>query len=241
VKSILNLPRLGNAPSDPFPPTSAALVSPRGLLAWGGDLHPERLLLAYRQGIFPWYSEGQPILWWSPAPRCVILPGDIHCSRRTRRRYNRGDWRLTCDTAFQDVIEHCAEPRAYESATWITRDMIRAFEQLHEMGHAHSVEVWDDGSLAGGIYGLSMGGIFFGESMFSLRPDASKIALIALCRQLEQWGYGILDCQVGNPHLYSMGATDMPRAAFEHHLRDLTTIARPAGSWSARFTFEPRW
>jgi len=241
MKSGIKLPRLGGNPLDPFPPTSAALESPNGLLAWGGGLEPARLLAAYRMGIFPWYTQGEPILWWSPAPRCVIFPDRVHLSRRTRRRYNSGNYMLTVDTAFSAVIAACAAPRDHEAGTWITPEMIQAYVELHRLGHAHSLEVWRDGQLVGGIYGIAMGSVFFGESMFSRQTDASKLALVALCKLLEEWGYGLLDCQVGNPHLFSMGAVELGRERFERTLAELTRDTRPAESWRDRFRFAARW
>lgn len=236
-----NLPRLDDEPRGSFPPTSEALESPNGLLAWGGDLQVERLLRAYRAGIFPWYTPGQPILWWSPAPRCVIFPGQVHLSKRTRRRYNSGNCHLTMDVAFAEVIRACAGPRRHESGTWITGDMMKAYYQLHRLGHAHSLEVWEGDVLAGGIYGLAIGSIFFGESMFSHKTDASKIALVALCRQLEQWGFGLLDCQVGNPHLFSMGAVEISRKVFEKRLAQGVADDRPSKNWKDQAHFEDRW
>jgi leucyl/phenylalanyl-tRNA--protein transferase len=245
LKSILDLPRLGADPGAPFPPGSEALDAPNGLLAWGGDLHPQRLLAAYRAGIFPWYSDGQPVLWWSPAPRCVIFPAEVHLSRRTRRRYNSGCYRLSADHAFEQVISACAEPRGRDGqpdhGTWITPDMLAAYQELHRMGHAHSVEVWRNDTLCGGIYGLAIGAVFFGESMFSRSDDASKIALVALCRLLVQWDYGLLDCQVGNPHLFRMGAVEIGRKAFERCLSLLRDEPRAPGSWRDRATFAERW
>jgi leucyl/phenylalanyl-tRNA--protein transferase len=241
MRSILDLPRLGDDPAAPFPQPCEALTSPNGLLAWGGDLHPQRLLRAYRRGIFPWYSAGQPVLWWSPAPRCVIFPGQVHLSRRTRRRYNSGIYQLSADTAFEAVITACAEPRSYESGTWITPEMRQAYTRLHHLGFAHSVEVWGDGGLCGGIYGLAIGSAFFGESMFSRSPDASKIALVALCRQLAEWGYGLLDCQVGNPHLFRMGAVEISRETYEDWLEYLLPLQQPAGAWTDRVDFDRRW
>jgi leucyl/phenylalanyl-tRNA--protein transferase len=245
MKSILDLARLDDDPGAPFPATREALDSPNGLLAWGGDLSPRRLLSAYRAGIFPWYSEGQPILWWSPAPRCVILPPEVHLSRRTRRRYNTGVYRLSADTAFEQVVSGCAGPRDYDRGTWITDDLREAFARLHDMGYAHSVEVWQDGALVGGIYGLAIGSAFFGESMFRRSVDASKIALVALCRLLVEWGYGLLDCQVGNPHLFRMGAVEMDRAEFEYRLNALVEAPRESSvesrSWRDRARFEDRW
>jgi leucyl/phenylalanyl-tRNA--protein transferase len=241
VRSILDLPRLGEHPDAPFPPTSEALEAPNGLLAWGGDLEPRRLLRAYRAGIFPWYSEGQPVLWWSPAPRCVIVPARVHLSRRTRRRYNQGQYHLTADTAFDAVVSACGEPRGEEIGTWITRAMREAYGSLHVMGFAHSVEVWNGDALVGGIYGLSVGSLFFGESMFSRCTDASKMALIALCRHLQAENYGLLDCQVANPHLFRMGAEELPRAAFEEQLETLVNVDRAPGSWKDCFRCENRW
>ena len=241
MRNIIDLPRLDDDSGAPFPPVSQALDSPNGLLAWGGDLQPQRLLTAYRCGIFPWYSEGQPILWWSPAPRCVIFPDRVHLSTRTRRRYNSSAYHLTIDSAFTEVISACAEPRAQESSTWITSDMLEAYGRLHRRGHAHSLEVWEDEVLVGGIYGLALGSVFFGESMFSRKTDASKIALVALCRQLQRQGYGLLDCQVGNPHLFSMGAEDISRNAFETLLKKLTEDSRSAASWKDHCVFENRW
>ncbi|RPH96880.1 MAG: leucyl/phenylalanyl-tRNA--protein transferase [Lysobacterales bacterium] len=250
---MVDLPRLGADPAAPFPPVSEALDAPNGLLAWGGDLHPQRLLAAYRAGIFPWYSEGQPVLWWSPAPRCVIFPAEVHLSRRTRRRYNSGCYSLTADHAFDGVLAACAEPRGRDDeqdrGTWITPDMQAAYRRLHRLGHAHSIEVWQDGVLCGGIYGLAIGAAFFGESMFSRSVDASKIALVALCRLLVSWEFGLLDCQVGSPHLFRMGAVEIGRKAFGRCLallldetRQPTTRpnTRP-GSWRDRASFAERW
>lgn len=245
MKSILDLPRLGDDPTAPFPPTREALESPNGLLAWGGVLDPQRLLGAYRHGIFPWYSAGQPVLWWSPAPRCVIFPAEIHLSQRTRRRYNSGIYHLTADAAFDRVMEGCAAPRRYDRGTWITDELRTAFGRLHGMGYAHSIEVWEGDELVGGIYGLAIGAVFFGESMFHRRVDASKIALIALCRLLVDEGYGLLDCQVGNPHLYRMGAVNLERRAFEDALSlllaDVGDGSQDTGSWADNVTFEARW
>lgn len=235
------IPRLGDEPDSPFPPTSNALAEPNGLLAAGGDLSPQRLLAAYRLGIFPWYSAGSPILWWSPSPRCVIVPDRIYLSRRTRRRYNSGRYRLSLDTAFAEVVRACAEPRPGEDGTWITPDMEQAYNDLHGMGHAHSLEVWLDGALAGGIYGLAIGAAFFGESMFSRRTDGSKIALVALCRLMESAGMRLLDCQVVNPHLERMDAEEWPRDRFESEL--LRCVHEPARfpPTGTSIAFEPRW
>lgn len=231
------IPILARDPESPFPPTEQALDYPQGLLAVGGDLSPARLINAYRQGIFPWYAEGQPILWWSPAPRCVIVPDQVHVSRRLRRRYNQGRFSLAADQAFAQVIEACAAPRRDQPETWITPEMQAAYIRLHEMGIAHSVEVSIDGELAGGIYGLALGRVFFGESMFSKHVDASKLALVALCWQLHRWGFTLLDCQVSNPHLLSMGAREISRGAFNRYLGS----AREPDRWGADFRSAERW
>jgi leucyl/phenylalanyl-tRNA--protein transferase len=203
----------------------------------GGDLSPTRLVNAYRHGIFPWYSDDQPILWWSPAPRCVLYPHAVHISRRLRRHYNQGRFSLTADQAFARVITACAGPRRDHDGTWITDEMLAAYIRLHELGVAHSVEVWIDDELAGGIYGLALGQVFFGESMFSKHQDASKIALVALCRQLQQWNFSLLDCQISNPHLLSMGARDISRVEFDQHLK---TAIGP-DQWRKDFSCTERW
>ena len=241
MSRALQLPRLADDPHGPFPPTSKARRSPNGLLAWGGDLHPERVLKAYRMGVFPWFEEGQPPLWWSPAPRCVLFPPEVYTSRRTRRRFNTGRYRITADTAFDDVIAGCAEPRKAEESTWITAEMRDAYSELHRMGYAHSVEVWGEDVLIGGIYGLLIGRIFFGESMFSRATDTSKIALIALCRHLEHESIDLLDCQVGNPHLYRMGARDITRKEFELRLEQLVGEPAMKGPWTDVFHLDSRW
>ncbi len=241
MSGILDLPRLDTDPRSPFPAPGEALQSPNGLLAWGGDLHPDRLLRAYREGTFPWYSEGQPILWWNPAPRCVIFPSKVHLSRRTRRRYNSGVFRLSVDLDFESVIEACADPRGDGQGTWITRNMKKAYVELHRSGHAHSLEVWKGDELAGGIYGLSLGRVFFGESMFSRRTDASKIALVALCRLIAAHGYAVLDCQVGNPHLFSMGAEQISREAFQSLLAAGVHDTENVLDWGHPGAFDERW
>ncbi len=231
------IPILGKDPESPFPPTGNALDYPPGLLAAGGDLHPVRLISAYRLGIFPWYSEGQPILWWSPAPRCVIFPSLVHVSRRLRRVHNQGRFKLTIDQAFGDVIESCAGPRPGQNGTWITAEMQSAYIKLHELGVAHSLEVWADDDLAGGIYGLSLGQVFFGESMFSRTRDASKVALVALCKHLQRRGFSLLDCQVSNAHLQSMGAVEISRSRFEKHLPKTAEPTR----WDTGLEVAERW
>ena len=230
------IPILGSDPESPFPSTDQALEQPPGLLAVGGDLSPTRLINAYRQGIFPWYSDEQPILWWSPAPRCVIYPDAVHVSRRLRRRYNQGQFTLSVDQVFSEVIEACAAPRQDYEGTWITAEMKSAYIRLHEMGVAHSIEVRIDDELAGGIYGLALGSVFFGESMFSKREDTSKIALVALCRQLQEWDFTLLDCQVSNPHLLSMGADEITREDFERYL----VTANGPSHWKHNFCFAKR-
>ncbi len=239
--SEFQLAMLGSDANAPFPPTEWALQRPNGLLAWGGGLEPERLLRAYRQGIFPWYSEDEPILWWTPDPRCVLFPLQVHVSSRTRRRFNSGCYRITADTAFANVMAGCAEPRQGVAGTWISAEIIAAYVELHRQGIAHSVEVWQDQQLAGGIYGMALGKVFFGESMFSRAVDASKIALVALCRQLQQWSFGLLDCQVTNPHLLSMGAMEIPRAEFEFHIAQLLAQSATSGKWQSSFEVAKRW
>jgi len=231
------IPILSSDPESPFPPTEQALDNPPGLLAAGGDLSPARLVNAYRHGIFPWYSEGQPILWWSPAPRCVLYPQAVHVSRRLKRRFNQGQFTLTADQAFARVITACAGPRRDHDETWITDEMLEAYVRLHELGIAHSVEVWADNELVGGIYGLALGKVFFGESMFSNYQDASKVAMIALCRQLDLWNFSLLDCQISNPHLLSMGAEEISRAVFHQHLK----AATEADHWKQDFNYATRW
>jgi len=204
--------------NDPFPPIDQALEDPNGLLAAGGDLTPERLVSAYRMGIFPWYSPGEPILWWSPSPRCVITPDELHVSRSMRKRLKKDDYTVQFDKNFAAVIAACSEPRKGEDGTWITRDIQNAYNQLHQLGIAHSVEVYMDGELVGGLYGLAIGKLFFGESMFSRKRDASKIALIKMVEQLEKWGYALIDCQVSNEHLFSLGAYEISRESFQNYL-----------------------
>ena len=201
-------------PLQGFPDPALAEREPDGLLAVGGDLSPERLLSAYRHGIFPWYSEDQPILWWSPDPRMALLPDRLHVSRSLRKTLRRGLFDVSFDRDFAAVIRGCAAPRPGADGTWILPDMIAAYERLFALGHAHSMEVWNNGELVGGLYGLSIGKAFFGESMFSRADDASKTAMAALCRFLGERDFQIIDCQVFNPHLQRMGAAQMPRPRF---------------------------
>ncbi|WP_372966080.1 leucyl/phenylalanyl-tRNA--protein transferase [Marinobacter sp.] len=196
-----------------FPPAEEALEDPDGLLAVGGDLSADRLLLAYQNGIFPWFSDDQPILWWSPNPRCVLIPGEIHVSRSLRRTLNQQKFQITADRCFSRVIRLCAAVRA--EGTWITDEMVEAYTQLHRIGVAHSIEAWNqDGELVGGMYGVALGQCFFGESMFSLETNASKALMVHLANQLRTWGYQIMDCQVESSHLLTMGARNIPRAEF---------------------------
>ena len=214
-----------------FPPLSDALHEPNGLLAVGGDLSVETLLDAYRRGIFPWYSAGQPILWWSPDPRAVLVPADIHISRSLAKRMRNGGFEFCCDRDFAAVVDACAAPRRHQSETWITAEMRSAYLALHRAGHAHSIECRVDGQLCGGLYGVAIGQVFFGESMFSRARDASKVVMVTLCRWLCAWGYELLDCQVHTAHLASLGARPMPRAAFAAQLTALTATAPRGQAW----------
>ena len=217
--------------TDPFPPVARALEEPNGLLAAGADLSVARLLEAYGSGIFPWYSEGQPPLWWSPDPRMALVPGEFRTPRSLRKRLAKRDYEIRADTAFEDVIRSCAAPRAGRESTWITDEMIAAYTRLHREGYAHSVETWIGGELAGGLYGVALGRMFFGESMFALRPDASKLALAHLVRQLERWGCGLIDCQMATTHLARFGAREIPRAEFMRRLANLVNYPATARTW----------
>lgn len=223
------LPWLGKG--DPFPPVEYALSDPNGLLAVGGDLSPERLLDAYARGIFPWFCEGDPLLWWSPDPRSVLYLDELHVSRSLRKVVRSGRYTVTFDTAFEDVMRGCAAPRNGEEGTWITDEMAAAYAALAARGYAHSVEAWSGGQLAGGLYGVSLGRMFFGESMFARRPDASKTALLALVRQLERWGFSLIDCQMTTAHLNSLGARAIPRASFLEEVAQLTAQPGRPGPW----------
>jgi leucyl/phenylalanyl-tRNA--protein transferase len=229
---VIRIPILRPDVIEPFPPVESALREPDGLLAAGGDLSPERLLDAYRHGIFPWYSNGEPILWWSPDPRTVFATDRMHVSARMRRWLRQCDWTIHADGAFADVMRACAAPRRRQSTTWITTEMFDAYCRLHELGYAHSVEVRNvTGSLAGGIYGVAIGRVFFGESMFSAETNGSKVALIALCRVLNDWGFLLLDAQVESTHLTALGAFAMPRSAFVAHVARACADPFPPGSW----------
>lgn len=205
-----------------FPSPNLALKEPNGLLAFGGDLSPERLLLAYEQGIFPWFNEDEPPLWWSPAPRMVLYPADIKISRSLNKRLKREEFQISFDTCFAKVINQCAISRQATTGTWISADIQTAYNQLHQQGYAHSVEVWQDKQLVGGLYGLALGGIFFGESMFSQVSDASKIALVKLSQHLQQQGFSLIDCQVYSDHLASLGAAEISRELFLQTLAEAT-------------------
>lgn len=208
------------------------LAEPGGLLGVGGDLRPERLLLAYREGIFPWYSQGQPILWFSPDPRFVLYPDDLHIGRTLSRLLKRHRFTLTMDTDFAAVIGQCQQaPRAGQDGTWITEEMRSAYIALHHLGHAHSIEVREDGELVGGLYGVAMGQIFAGESMFSRADGASKVALVALVQQLKAWGYQLIDSQVHTDTLAAMGATEISRAEYLRTLKTLINAPGKHGPW----------
>ncbi|QWP75510.1 leucyl/phenylalanyl-tRNA--protein transferase [Lysobacter sp. K5869] len=232
---------LAKDPEAPFPPGDRALDDPDGLLAVGGDLSPARLLNAYRAGVFPWPSEGYPLLWWCPDPRTVFRTDAVHLASRFRRDLRRSGWTVRADTAFETVIAACAAaPRPGQDGTWIVPEMIEAYTRMHRLGHAHSVEVFDGEALVGGIYGIAIGRMFYGESMFSAVSGGSKAALAALARRLHGWGRPLLDAQVENPHLLSLGAVSMPRAQFLAEAAELA--AAPGfepGPWTERFGERP--
>jgi leucyl/phenylalanyl-tRNA--protein transferase len=223
------VPWLG--PRDPFPAVERALREPNGLLAVGRSLTTATLLEAYASGIFPWFNEGEPILWWSPDPRMILLPDELHVSHRLARRMRQPDFTVTLDTAFPAVMRACAEPREGQDGTWITRSMLQAYTALHAAGAAHSVETWMDGQLAGGLYGVSIGRAFFGESMFTRRTDASKIAFVTLVRRLERWGFQIIDCQLKTAHLATFGAREIPRSEFLARVRKAVLEPPPPVPW----------
>ena len=219
---------------DKLPDPRDALREPNGLLAAGGSLSPEWLLASYRKGIFPWFEAGQPILWWSPDPRTVLLPESLTISRSLRKRLRSGAFAVTADEAFREVIAGCAKPRTYTDATWITPSMRDAFIELHELGWAHSFESWFDGELVGGLYGVAIGKVFFGESMFARRSDASKVAFCHAVNFLRDSGYELIDCQLPSAHLTRFGATSIPRRTFLDLLRTLTAPAGEPGRWMLR-------
>ncbi len=231
------IPWLPPSPVTAFPPVEQALIEPagpNGLLAAGGDLTPERLVAAYRRGIFPWFSDGEPILWWSPDPRMVLFPHEFAPKRSLAKVLRNASYEVRLDTAFAAVIAACATaPRAGQPGTWITTEMQAAYRQLHGLGYAHSIETWIDGQLAGGLYGIAIGCAFYGESMFTRVTDASKIALAHLCVYLRQHGFGIIDCQMETKHLASLGARPIPRHEFVRHLARLTPASDVPGPWPA--------
>ncbi|HLL56237.1 MAG TPA: leucyl/phenylalanyl-tRNA--protein transferase [Myxococcaceae bacterium] len=227
-----------NEDEEAFPPQ--ALTDPSGILAVGGDLSPRRLLNAYARGIFPWYSDGQPILWHCPNPRFVLEPTRLHVPKSLRKTLRRGTFELRFDTAFADVISHCADARRPgQRGTWITDDMREAYIELHRLGFAHSAESWSEGKLVGGLYGVSLGSVFFGESMFALAPDASKAAFIVLVEHLVGWGFTLIDCQQETEHLARFGAEAWPRERFLEALEQGLQHPTRRGSWSGLATGGP--
>jgi leucyl/phenylalanyl-tRNA--protein transferase len=229
------IPWLGPAPV--FPPLESALKEPNGLLAVGGDLAPERLIAAYSRGIFPWYSPGDPLLWWSPDPRMVLFTRELRISRSLAKVLRNRPHEIRVDTVFRHVMEACARPREEGGGTWISPEMIAAYTRLHELGIAHSVETWIDGELAGGLYGVALGRMFYGESMFTRVPDASKIAFVHLVQQLRRWGFPLVDCQMKTAHLARFGAREIPRRDFSQRLAELLNYPDLPGPW--RFDNEP--
>jgi leucyl/phenylalanyl-tRNA--protein transferase len=235
---LVHVPVYALTPSLVFPPPEKAVA---GLLAIGGDLSPERLLLAYRSGIFPWYDEGLPILWHSPDPRCVLRVDGLHVGRSLRRTIKKGTYEVRYDSDFGQVIRSCKDtPRAGQDGTWITGEMEAAYVRLHQMGYAHSVESWHGGTLVGGLYGVSVGRMFFGESMFSRAPDASKVALVALAERVAGWGFPIIDAQVATPHTLAMGAEEWPRPRFLEVLHEALVHPTRRGTWSVPDPVEER-
>lgn len=215
---------------DPLPPVASALRRPNGLLAAGGGLSVRRLVDAYGRGCFPWYSKGEPVLWWSPDPRMVLFPSELHVPRSLDRRLRRGDFRITADRAFADVIAGCAEPRD-DGGTWITDEMIAAYQRLHAAGYAHSVEAWQDDMLVGGLYGVGIGQAFFGESMFTRVTDASKAAFVTMVRIFVERGVGLIDCQMRTEHLARFGAREIPRSEFLTRVQVLARNDAPRDLW----------
>ena len=232
---MIRIPILRAGALEQFPAIQTALHEPNGLLAAGGDLSPQRLLEAYRHGIFPWFSVGEPILWWSPDPRMVFDCARVHVATKLRRWLRSCDWTIAADRDFAGTMRACAEPRRHQPTTWITSEMLAAYRSLHLLGHAHSIEVYAGDQLVGGIYGVAVGRMFFGESMFSRLSNGSKVALIALCRGLGEWGFPLVDAQVSSPHLVSMGAHEMPRQRFAAAVGRLCTEEGVVGSWADKW------
>jgi len=214
-----------------FPNVELALNEPNGLLAIGGDLSPERLVSAYTKGIFPWFNDDQPILWWSPDPRMVLTPQDVRISRSLKKTLRKNIFQFSFDTAFNQVVYACAQPRPKQPETWITQEMMQAYSILHQQGFAHSFETWFEGKLVGGLYGVAIGKVFFGESMFSTVTDASKVAFALSTECLKNWGYELIDCQVATEHLASFGATNISRQEFCHRLNKLTQQQPTTNAW----------
>ena len=221
---MIDLHWLADNPEAPFPPLDQALIEPDGLLAAGGDLSPVRLLNAYQHGIFPWFNEGEPILWWSPDPRCVLYPNKLKISRSLKKTLNKAPFEIRIDTAFAEVLKACAAPREQQAGTWITDSMFNAYIKMHELGHAHSFECWQNNELVGGLYGLAIGKMFFGESMFSKQSDASKVALVHLCEYCQQNDIKLIDSQVHTSHMESMGAEMINRSDFERLVKKYAVI-----------------
>lgn len=218
-------------PETPFPPLGTALTHPNGLLAAGGDLSPQRLIKAYRCGIFPWFNEGDPILWWSPDPRMVLFPGELKISRSLRKTLKKANYTIRADSAFGQVVQACAAPRKQRPGTWIHDEMIAAYTALHEMGMAHSIETWMEDELVGGLYGVAQGKMFFGESMFSRTTDASKVAFVHLVGYLERRGFKMIDCQMKTAHLASFGAREISRKEFSLKLKELVNYPERVDKW----------
>jgi leucyl/phenylalanyl-tRNA--protein transferase len=221
-----------------FPPVELAMKDPDGLLAVGGDLSVGRLVNAYRHGIFPWYSDGQPILWWSPDPRLVLYPTQVIIHRSLAKTLRKQPFEVRFDNTFSEVIQACAGPRRDADGTWITNEMQQAYLRLHKAGYAHSIECWQDDRLVGGLYGIAIGKVFFGESMFSLVSDASKVALVYLCAHLIKWHFSMIDCQVETPHLINMGAVSIPREKFVQQLQQDIDKSFVPGKWSVDDTIK---
>lgn len=219
------------SPHQAFPSLDKALGEPNGLIAVGGCLSPQRIVNAYRHGIFPWFNPGEPILWWSPDPRLVLFPDRIKISRSLHKTLRKQLFEIRYDSAFEQVIAACASPRAEQGGTWITEDMKRAYLHLHRLGIAHSIEAWQDQQLVGGLYGLGIGQVFFGESMFHRKTDASKVAFVHLARQLTNWRYQLIDCQVSSEHLFSLGAEEIPRGTFVNLLDQLCPSSPDPLAW----------